>query len=82
MPGYMRPGFKMPAGSKAAFSLADSDMSEASSGWNTSTLARDAGSARIRVAWPPNSASVRLISMAPASEVSSVSSQTRPPPQS
>ena len=63
----MRPGLKMPSGSKACLSLADRAAIGGSSGWNTSMPARVAFSARIRVAWPPNSARVRRISTAPPS---------------
>ena len=78
----MRPGFKMPAGSKADFNCREIVPMPASNGWKTSTAARTSGAARMRVAWPPCVAMTRRTSAAPASVVGSISSQISPPAQS
>ena len=82
IPEYMRPGLRMPAGSNACLTRAESAASGPSSGWNTSITDRASSLARIRVPCPPNSARVRRISTAPASVRAGVSSQISPPDQS
>src|SRR4029078_763981 len=66
IPAYMRPGLRIPTGSKACLSAAVNAMSGASSGWNTSITARACGSGGVSRAWAPKSARGRRGCDAPA----------------
>ncbi len=52
-PAHMRPGLRMPLGSKLSFTRLVRAATPSACGSNTSTAARMAAGARINVAWPP-----------------------------
>src|SRR5208282_2359040 len=84
-PFHMRPGFRMPAGSKPCLIRPWSASKALLAGSNTGTSARTLSSAATSVAWPPTRATAaRMIAAPPSRPASSAStfSQTSPPPQS
>src|SRR5262245_8366499 len=81
-PAHIRPGLSTPFGSKPCLTRRVRAASASSCVANTSVTARTAAGARMRVACPPQAATARPMSEAPASSDGGSMTQMSPPAQS